>query len=211
MLRGDGARICTCAMRKATSRPVELDAALIAEFEAYVGRWLDEIADGRFVPRPHPSQRSLPDVLRRLARCRRARRAGPARSHRRLPASRRRGRRRVSAARPATSCCRRGSRRTRIGRWPCRRAPAAARPPASSAASLRSWRSPGVQPSQLVVITFTEKAAREVSHRLREALGQLGAARRGVHRHHPRVLPVAAAALSRSRPACRRSSRPPTS
>ena len=30
---------------------------------------------------------------------------------------------------------------------------------------------PGVQPSQLVVITFTEKAAREVSHRLREALG----------------------------------------
>ncbi|MEP7111700.1 MAG: UvrD-helicase domain-containing protein [Ilumatobacteraceae bacterium] len=29
----------------------------------------------------------------------------------------------------------------------------------------------GVQPSQLVVITFTEKAAREVSHRLREALG----------------------------------------
>ena len=30
---------------------------------------------------------------------------------------------------------------------------------------------PGVQPNQLVVITFTEKAAREVSHRLREALG----------------------------------------
>ena len=30
---------------------------------------------------------------------------------------------------------------------------------------------PGVQPSQLVVITFTEKAAREVSHRLRQALG----------------------------------------
>ena len=30
---------------------------------------------------------------------------------------------------------------------------------------------PGVQPSQLVVITFTEKAAREVSHRLRAALG----------------------------------------
>ena len=30
---------------------------------------------------------------------------------------------------------------------------------------------PGVQPSQLVVITFTEKAAREVAHRLREALG----------------------------------------
>ena len=30
---------------------------------------------------------------------------------------------------------------------------------------------PSVQPSQLVVITFTEKAAREVSHRLREALG----------------------------------------
>ena len=31
-------------------------------------------------------------------------------------------------------------------------------------------RMPGVQPSQLVVITFTEKAAREVSHRLREVL-----------------------------------------
>ena len=30
---------------------------------------------------------------------------------------------------------------------------------------------PGVQPSQLVVITFTEKAAREVSHRLRQTLG----------------------------------------
>ena len=30
---------------------------------------------------------------------------------------------------------------------------------------------PDVQPSQLVVITFTEKAAREVSHRLRQALG----------------------------------------
>jgi ATP-dependent exoDNAse (exonuclease V) beta subunit len=30
---------------------------------------------------------------------------------------------------------------------------------------------PGVQPSDLVVITFTEKAAREVSHRLRQALG----------------------------------------
>ena len=30
---------------------------------------------------------------------------------------------------------------------------------------------PGVEPSDLVVITFTEKAAREVSHRLREALG----------------------------------------
>ena len=29
----------------------------------------------------------------------------------------------------------------------------------------------GVQSNQLVVITFTEKAAREVSHRLREALG----------------------------------------
>jgi superfamily I DNA/RNA helicase len=31
--------------------------------------------------------------------------------------------------------------------------------------------SPGVQPGDLVVITFTEKAAREVSHRLRETLG----------------------------------------
>ena len=30
---------------------------------------------------------------------------------------------------------------------------------------------PGVQPNQLVVITFTEKAAREVAHRLRESLG----------------------------------------
>jgi hypothetical protein len=39
----------------ATSRPVSLDAPLIAQFEAYVRRWLDEIAHGRFVPRPHPS------------------------------------------------------------------------------------------------------------------------------------------------------------
>ncbi|HVE19992.1 MAG TPA: PD-(D/E)XK nuclease family protein, partial [Ilumatobacteraceae bacterium] len=38
----------------ATSRPVVLDAPLIAQFEAYVRRWLDEIAEGRFVPRPHP-------------------------------------------------------------------------------------------------------------------------------------------------------------
>jgi RecB family exonuclease len=40
---------------RATPRPVPLDATLIAEFEAYVQRWLDEIADGHFVPRPHPS------------------------------------------------------------------------------------------------------------------------------------------------------------
>jgi hypothetical protein len=40
---------------KATPKPVELGAPLIAEFEAYVRRWLDEIAAGRFVPRPHPS------------------------------------------------------------------------------------------------------------------------------------------------------------
>ncbi len=40
---------------KATSRPVPLDAVLIAEFEAYVQRWLAEIAEGRFTPRPHPA------------------------------------------------------------------------------------------------------------------------------------------------------------
>ncbi len=39
---------------RATSRPIVLDAALIADFEAYVARWLAEIATGRFVPRPHP-------------------------------------------------------------------------------------------------------------------------------------------------------------
>jgi PD-(D/E)XK nuclease superfamily len=39
---------------RATPHPVPLDATLIAEFEAYVQRWLDEIADGHFVPRPHP-------------------------------------------------------------------------------------------------------------------------------------------------------------
>ena len=39
----------------ATSRPVALDAPLIAQFEAYVRRWLDEIAEGHFIPRPHPS------------------------------------------------------------------------------------------------------------------------------------------------------------
>ena len=44
----------------ATSRPVVLDAPLIAQFEAYVRRWLDEIAEGRFVPRPHlPNGRCL--------------------------------------------------------------------------------------------------------------------------------------------------------
>ncbi|HEY7625780.1 MAG TPA: PD-(D/E)XK nuclease family protein, partial [Ilumatobacteraceae bacterium] len=40
---------------KATSRPVNLDPALIVEFEAYVERWLSEIAVGHFVPRPHPN------------------------------------------------------------------------------------------------------------------------------------------------------------
>jgi RecB family exonuclease len=39
---------------KATARDVPLDAALITEFEAYVRRWLDEIAAGHFAPRPHP-------------------------------------------------------------------------------------------------------------------------------------------------------------
>ncbi|MEY2524050.1 MAG: ATP-dependent helicase/nuclease subunit [Ilumatobacteraceae bacterium] len=39
----------------ATSRPVALDAPLIAQFEAYLRRWLDEIEHGRFIPRPHPS------------------------------------------------------------------------------------------------------------------------------------------------------------
>jgi ATP-dependent helicase/nuclease subunit B len=39
---------------KATSRPVPLDAELIAEFETYVRRWLDEIEAGWFAPRPHP-------------------------------------------------------------------------------------------------------------------------------------------------------------
>ncbi len=36
---------------------------------------------------------------------------------------------------------------------------------------------PGVRLDQIVVITFTEKAAREVSHRLRRGARQLGAAR----------------------------------
>lgn len=44
----------------ATSRPVALDASLIAQFEAYVRRWLTEIADGRFVPRPHASNGRCP-------------------------------------------------------------------------------------------------------------------------------------------------------
>jgi ATP-dependent helicase/DNAse subunit B len=39
----------------ATSRPVALDAPLIAKFEAHVRRWLDEIEQGHFIPRPHPS------------------------------------------------------------------------------------------------------------------------------------------------------------
>ena len=38
---------------KATSRPVPLDPALIAEFETYVAHWLAEITAGRFVPKPH--------------------------------------------------------------------------------------------------------------------------------------------------------------
>jgi RecB family exonuclease len=40
---------------KATPRPVVLDAPLIAEFEAYVAQLLADIDDGRFIPRPHPS------------------------------------------------------------------------------------------------------------------------------------------------------------
>ena len=38
---------------KAAPRAMPLDPALIAEFEAYVARWLAEIAAGRFVQRPH--------------------------------------------------------------------------------------------------------------------------------------------------------------
>lgn len=40
---------------KATPKPVPLDPALIVQFEAYVARWLAEIAAGRFTPRPHPA------------------------------------------------------------------------------------------------------------------------------------------------------------
>ena len=40
---------------KAIPREIALDAGLIAEFEAYVTCWLDQIAAGNFVPRPHPS------------------------------------------------------------------------------------------------------------------------------------------------------------
>jgi ATP-dependent helicase/DNAse subunit B len=45
---------------KAVGREVALDPALIAEFEAYVARWLGEIIEGRFAPRPHtPNGRCL--------------------------------------------------------------------------------------------------------------------------------------------------------
>ena len=45
---------------KAVPREVELTPALIAEFEAYVARWLSEIIEGRFAPRPHtPNGRCL--------------------------------------------------------------------------------------------------------------------------------------------------------
>lgn len=62
LLAGDGlssappatARYLHVRDAAATSRPVALDAPLIAQFEAYVRRWLDEIAEGRFIPRPHP-------------------------------------------------------------------------------------------------------------------------------------------------------------
>jgi hypothetical protein len=40
---------------KATPRPVVLDAPLLVEFEAYVRRWLHEITEGCFIPRPHPA------------------------------------------------------------------------------------------------------------------------------------------------------------
>jgi ATP-dependent helicase/nuclease subunit B len=39
---------------KAVARLVVLDAVLIAEFEGWVRRWLDQIGEGWFVPRPHP-------------------------------------------------------------------------------------------------------------------------------------------------------------
>ena len=38
---------------KATPKPVPLEPALIAEFEAYVTHWLAEIAAGRFIAKPH--------------------------------------------------------------------------------------------------------------------------------------------------------------
>ena len=39
---------------KAIERQITLDPTLIADFEAYVARWLSEIVEGRFAPRPHP-------------------------------------------------------------------------------------------------------------------------------------------------------------
>lgn len=39
---------------KAITSDMPLDATVIAEFEAHVGRWLADIAAGRFTPRPHP-------------------------------------------------------------------------------------------------------------------------------------------------------------
>ncbi|HEY0520638.1 MAG TPA: PD-(D/E)XK nuclease family protein, partial [Ilumatobacteraceae bacterium] len=45
---------------KAVARDVVIDAALVAEFEGYVRRWLDEITAGHFAPRPHlPNGRCL--------------------------------------------------------------------------------------------------------------------------------------------------------
>ncbi len=45
---------------KAVEREIVLEPALIAEFEAYVARWLSEIIEGRFAPRPHtPNGRCL--------------------------------------------------------------------------------------------------------------------------------------------------------
>jgi hypothetical protein len=38
----------------ATPKSLEITPQLIAEFEGYVRRWLDDIAAGRFSPRPHP-------------------------------------------------------------------------------------------------------------------------------------------------------------
>ena len=50
--------ICYVREAKATSKPVPLDPALIAEFETYVARWLAEIADGRFVATTASTQRT---------------------------------------------------------------------------------------------------------------------------------------------------------
>ena len=142
-----------------------LDPTVIAEFEAHVGRWLADIAAGRFTPRPHPlngrCSMCCVDSLGIEDLAERARLFDP-----------------VSVADDDAEA--EASTVIELPPW-VEASPGESLAVSAGAGSGKTTslvgrvaaliNSPACSSSELVVITFTEKAAREVSHRLRTTLG----------------------------------------